>query len=138
MGNNVAAARGTLLLQHFPKVEAIVMVGIGGGVPSPEKVDDHVRLGDVVVSDRRGVIQYDYIKKTRKVAEVRASPRPPCTPASWRRRGSWTRTRSRGEAVGGMHVKLAAKHLEGAARPKTSTDVLHASKAPFEPVKHPR
>jgi nucleoside phosphorylase len=54
MGNNIAAARGTLLLQHFPDVEAIVMVGIAGGVPSPEKADDHVRLGDVVVSDRRG------------------------------------------------------------------------------------
>jgi nucleoside phosphorylase len=77
MGNNVAAARGTLLLQHFPSVEAIVMVGIAGGVPNPDKADDHVRLGDVVVSDRRGVIQYDFVKKTRKVTEVRASPRPP-------------------------------------------------------------
>jgi len=48
MGNNIAAARGTLLLQHFPAVEAILMVGIAGGVPNPAKVSDHVRLGDVL------------------------------------------------------------------------------------------
>src|SRR5262245_61870096 len=63
MGNNIAAARGTLLLGHFPGAEAIVMVGIAGGVPRPDKADDHVRLGDVVVSDRHGVIQYDFVKK---------------------------------------------------------------------------
>src|SRR5262249_38243749 len=33
MGNNVAAARGTLLLTHFPGVEAILMTGIAGGGP---------------------------------------------------------------------------------------------------------
>jgi hypothetical protein len=35
MGNNVAAAHGTSMFLRFPKVEAIVMVGIAGGVPNP-------------------------------------------------------------------------------------------------------
>ncbi len=33
MGNNSAASRGALLLSHFPEIEAILMVGIAGGVP---------------------------------------------------------------------------------------------------------
>ncbi|MEP7125078.1 MAG: hypothetical protein ABJE95_29380 [Byssovorax sp.] len=60
-GNNIAAARGALLLSHFPAIEAILMVGIAGGVPNPDRASDHVRRGDVVVSDRYGVIQYDFI-----------------------------------------------------------------------------
>ena len=40
------------------------MVGIAGGIPYPEKPSEHVRLGDIVVSDQRGVIQYDFDKET--------------------------------------------------------------------------
>lgn len=135
MGNNVAAARGTLLLQHFPRVEAIVMVGIAGGVPSPDKADDHVRLGDVVVSDRRGVIQYDFVKKTHKVSEVRASPRPPHA-----RLLEAVRLLD-SDALTGIkpwegYAERAA-HLPGAARPDAASDVLLASRKPFVPVKHP-
>ncbi|KYF77069.1 hypothetical protein BE17_43155 [Sorangium cellulosum] len=135
MGNNSAAARGTLLLQHFPGVDAILMVGIAGGVPNPARADDHVRLGDVVVSDHRGVVQYDYIKKTRKVSEVRASPRPPHA-----RLLEATRFLN-ADALGGKrpweaYVQRAAS-LTGAARPDASKDVLRAPGAPFKPVKHP-
>ena len=42
------------------------MTGIAGGVPFPEKAEDHVRLGDIVVSDRNGVVQYDNLKSERK------------------------------------------------------------------------
>ncbi|WP_437302543.1 phosphorylase family protein [Sorangium sp. So ce388] len=135
MGNNSAAARGTLLLQHFPGAEAILMVGIAGGVPNPVRADEHVRLGDVVVSDHRGVVQYDNIKKTRKFAEVRASPRPPHARL-------WEAARFlEADALGGKrpwesHVQRAAS-LMGAARPDASKDVLRASSEPFKPVKHP-
>ncbi len=135
MGNNIAAARGTLLLQHFPNVEAILMVGIAGGVPHPAKGSDHVRLGDIVVSDRRGVIQYDLVKKTRTITEVRSSPRPPHARLleAVRLLGS--------DALAGVrpweaHVAKAS-HLAGAARPSSSSDVLVASTAPFAPVQHP-
>ena len=34
MGNNSAAIRAMLLLQHFKSVESIIMVGIAGGAPN--------------------------------------------------------------------------------------------------------
>ena len=64
MGNNSASGRATLLLEHFPFVRSIIMVGIAGGAPNPSKVDEHVRLGDIVVSNQQGVVQYDYQKET--------------------------------------------------------------------------
>ncbi len=78
MGNNIAAVHTTLLLEHFPNVRSIIMAGIAGGIPNPKKVEDHVRLGDIVVSE--GVIQYDFIKeeirKKIKKTENRFQPRP--------------------------------------------------------------
>jgi hypothetical protein len=59
VGNNSAAIRATLLLSHFQSVASIIMVGIAGGVPNPTKVEEHVRLGDIVVSDKGGVVKYD-------------------------------------------------------------------------------
>src|SRR5258708_36228411 len=53
VGNNSASSRATLLLEHFP-VDSIIMMGIAGGVPNPTKVENHVRLGDIVVSDKGG------------------------------------------------------------------------------------
>lgn len=64
MGNNAAAARAGLLFNDFQYMKHVVMIGIAGAVPYPSKPSDHVRLGDVVVSDRSGVIQYDMGKKT--------------------------------------------------------------------------
>ncbi|KAF6806344.1 G-protein beta WD-40 repeats containing [Colletotrichum sojae] len=50
-------------LHSFPNVRVGLMVGVGGGAPSP---DHDVRLGDVVVSSPRdgygGVFQYDFGK----------------------------------------------------------------------------
>lgn len=77
MGNNIAAARATLLLEHFPNINTIIMVGIAGGIPSPNKPDEHVRLGDIVVSNQKGVIQYDFNKETITETIHRHSPRPP-------------------------------------------------------------
>jgi nucleoside phosphorylase/tetratricopeptide (TPR) repeat protein len=135
MGNNSAASRGALLLSHFPEIEGVLMVGIAGGVPNAERAGEHVRLGDVVVSDRRGVIQYDFIKKTARITEARFSPRPPHA------RLLEAAHLLESDAIAGArpweeHVKRAAG-LQGAARPEATTDVLLASKAPFQPMKHP-
>ena len=78
MGNNIAATKASLLLEHFPNVTSVILVGIAGGVPNPNKVDDHVRLGDIVVSNEYGVIQYDNIKKETRKIIFRNPPRPPC------------------------------------------------------------
>ena len=79
MGNNIAATRASLLLKHFPNVKSIIMVGIAGGVPNPckDKVNDHVRLGDIVVSNENGVIQYDLIKQEIQEITHKNPPRPP-------------------------------------------------------------
>ena len=64
VGNDIAAARAGLLLSHFPSVVSVIMCGIAAGIPRPDNADDHVRLGDVVVSNIKGVVQYDFIKRT--------------------------------------------------------------------------
>jgi nucleoside phosphorylase len=76
-GNNIAATRATRLLSHFPNVDSIIMVGIAGGIPYPSKPDEHVRLGDIVISDYRGVVKYDFDKETVTESIPRHPPRPP-------------------------------------------------------------
>lgn len=77
MGNNSAAIRASTLMSDFPQVNHIVMVGIAGGVPNSSKAHDHVRLGDIVVSDRYGVVQYDFIKQEKDKIIERSRPIPP-------------------------------------------------------------
>jgi nucleoside phosphorylase len=77
MGNNMAAIAATKLLQHCSGADHIIMCGIAGAVPNPDEPEDHVRLGDIVVSGRQGVMQYDLDKETPEVTEIRNPPRPP-------------------------------------------------------------
>lgn len=62
-GTNAAAAVARDMLHSFPNVRIGLMVGIGGGAPSPKH---DVRLGDIVVGSRDGgkggVFQYDFGK----------------------------------------------------------------------------
>jgi nucleoside phosphorylase len=66
IGNNTAAAVATQLLNDFPSIRFVLLVGIGGGVPSATGEPD-IRLGDVVVSQPTdtfgGVVQYDLGKR---------------------------------------------------------------------------
>ncbi|KAF3934310.1 Ankyrin-1 [Dactylella cylindrospora] len=61
-GTSSAAAVLKDMLRSFPNIKIVLMVGIGGGVPT----NRDVRLGDIVVSAPRdgdgGVYQYDYGK----------------------------------------------------------------------------
>lgn len=62
-GTTSAAAVARDMLHSFPNVRIGLMVGIGGGAPSPK---NDIRLGDVVVSSpsggKGGVFQYDFGK----------------------------------------------------------------------------
>jgi nucleoside phosphorylase len=62
-GTSSAARVGSDMLHSFPNVRIGLMVGIGGGAPSPKH---DIRLGDIVVSAPRdgkgGVFQYDFGK----------------------------------------------------------------------------
>jgi nucleoside phosphorylase len=78
MGNNSAALSAQNLLHHFPEVRHLIMCGIAGGVPNVEESEHDVRLGDIVISNRNGVVQYDLVKeKPDGSREHRHPPRPP-------------------------------------------------------------
>lgn len=68
IGNNHSGIAATQLLNDFPSIHLVLLVGISGGAPSLgiQKVDS-IRLGDVVVSQPThttgGVVQFDRGKK---------------------------------------------------------------------------
>jgi nucleoside phosphorylase len=135
MGNNSAAIRASSLIHHFPDIKSIIMVGIAGGIPSPEQPDDHVRLGDIVISNQQGVIQYDFDKETMTDNIHRHPPRPPSP--------------SLIEGVSLLEAdELAGKKPwrkfigeallpEGEERPSNETDILVSSTSPDQNVEHP-
>lgn len=135
MGTNIAAVRANLLLQHFSSIESVLMVGIAGGIPNPAKPDEHVRLGDIVVSNRNGVVQYDFGTETIEELKDKHPPRPPSS-----------------ELLEAVNL-LKAKELEGerpwlqfierallpkgTKRPSSKKDRLMGTKAPRRAIRHP-
>ncbi|AKB36458.1 hypothetical protein MSSAC_1868 [Methanosarcina siciliae C2J] len=135
MGNNIAATRASLLLEHFPNVKSIIMVGIAGGVPNPDKIDDHIRLGDIVVSNENGVIQYDLIKQEIQDITHRNPPRPPSA--------SLLEAVKYLEAEEILGNRPWEKYIDQALsiiktiRPSEDKDVLYCSDSQGEIIKHP-
>lgn len=78
MGTQSAAVVTTHALRSFwTRIRHVIMVGIAGGCPSPAKPENHVRLGDIVAVNERGLIQYDYIKREVDGDEHRGSLQRP-------------------------------------------------------------
>lgn len=77
MGNTPAAAMATAVLHRCPNVQHVIMVGIAAAVPNPTDPEKHVRLGDVVISDSRGVVKFDAGKQTDGVFVCRDTPKAP-------------------------------------------------------------
>lgn len=75
MGTNRASIRATRMLNYFPGIEYIIMVGIAAGVPFHDNIEKHVRLGDIVVSE--GVVQYDFVKETSEKVICRSDSAKP-------------------------------------------------------------
>ena len=71
VANNNAAITATNLLRSFEEIDDVIICGIAGAVPNPKKSEDHVRLGDIVISDMNGVLQYDNIKDTGTHINIR-------------------------------------------------------------------
>lgn len=71
MGTNSAATRTAKLFHDCPNVQEVIMCGIAGAVPNPAKPSDHVRLGDIVVTSSRGVVQYDFVRESERETEIR-------------------------------------------------------------------
>lgn len=77
MGTIPSALDADGMRQEFPTLRHIIMTGIAGAAPNPAKVDEHVRLGDIVITDRNGVLQYDFDKESPNTTQIRSPPRPP-------------------------------------------------------------
>ncbi len=144
MGNDSAAARATLLLTHFPSVRWIIMVGIAGGVPDPEHANEHVRLGDVVVSNQSGIIQYDFVKETLdggKDGRIVQSPRHPSRPPSSTLTHAVKRMQVRemqGKFPWEPFIREASLSFSPVVtRPPASSDILAKSTNPAEVETHP-
>ena len=86
VGNNFAAVMAQQLIGDYNTLDVVFMVGIAGGIPHVKDGDPDIRFGDVVVSGRMGIIQYDSVKDTPKGQESNHSPRPPAE--AWLRRAT--------------------------------------------------
>jgi nucleoside phosphorylase len=135
MGNNPAVAVSSNLLRSFPNIREIIMVGIAGGVPNTKSVEDHVRLGDIVISTEAGVIQFDLGKleqitrkgkATGKHFTIRASDPPPSARLQQAVRMLEAR-RVRQQRPWEQYIALGTV-LEDAARPAESTDIVYDSR----------
>lgn len=136
MGNNSAAARAALLLEHFPTVRHILMVGIAGAAPNVGNPDEHVRLGDIVVSSQQGVVQYDYVAEKEADSTHRHPPRPPGAELT-----EAVRLLEADELAGQrpwLDPLPRARNLRGAARPPEDADVLWDSAGPPNRLEHPQ
>lgn len=137
MGNNSAAIRATQMAQHCPRIEHFVMVGIAGAVPNPQKAKDHVRLGDIVVSDRNGIVQYDFDKEHPDITEYRHAPRPPSA-ALIEAVKSLEANRMLDDRPWETYIKSAMSKLgRDWRRPKASIDILQDEPAPAPVIPHP-
>ncbi len=57
-----AATVCTDMLRTFPRIRCVVLTGIAGGVPAPDRPGRHVRLGDVVVAVD-GIADYGHVRQ---------------------------------------------------------------------------
>lgn len=135
-GNNTATGVAANLLRSFPNVRDVLMVGIAGGIPNPKNPEKHTRVGDVVVSQYRGVVQYDMRRIDTEGIEIRDTSAPPSA-----RMISLVNLleakRLAGEYPWEHHI-LRACHLEGATRPEEACDVLYDPHDPDMMIEHPK
>lgn len=134
MGKVNAATVTANALRSFPNVENIVMVGIAGGCPNPQKLDEHVRLGDIVFSSSSGIIEYDFVKETQEAREIRSAPQRPSAKMLQAAGQLATRELMSERPWDAILSHAQLKLGEKFARPPASKDVLHED---GEPVAHP-
>ncbi len=118
-----AATATTHALRTFLNVEYVIMVGIAGGCPNPTKPDEHVRLGDIVISDSGGIIEYDDIKRTESEIQIRSQAQKPSY-AFLQCLNSLLEKNYRGQRPWERYIERAVNGVEGARRPESSSDVL--------------
>jgi nucleoside phosphorylase len=75
-GNNLSAAITATLYEKYPSVQYTFLVGIAGGIPDFADPANSVRLGDIVIGDEKGILQYDRTKQKADGPEDDFDPRP--------------------------------------------------------------
>lgn len=124
MGNTNAATTAVDALRSFNKIEHIIMCGIAGGCPSPESADDHVRLGDIVFSNEKGIVEYDFVKEDDVGRNVRSSPQKPS-----KRMMAVISSLQAEDILGNRPWEAGIASLAAAfpnfARPDDASDILH-------------
>ena len=106
------------------------------GVPDPRSTASHVRLGDVVVSNEKGVLQYDNVKRTSDHIEIRDnSPKPGAAliAAAKALESDFDLGRHPWEA----HLNKAECSYNF-QRPAPETDVLHDARDQANQIPHPK
>jgi len=119
--NNSASVVASHLAHSFPNLEHVLMVGIAGGIPHSTDPDKHVRLGDIVISDQNGVVQYDHLKLESHQVLMRSAAAPPSAALLGKVR-VLEAARLAGSHPWEQHIFRAV--VEGAGRPDASTDKL--------------
>lgn len=135
IGNNLAALRTLSLTNEFPNLSSILMVGIAGAVPNPISPKDHVRLGDIVVSGRYGVVQYDFNTVTKSWSKNRSSACPPSS------RLLEVVDILEADRLSGKKPWLQlldrTKDIPRTERPSSKTDILAETNNPDKYIEHP-
>lgn len=136
MGNNIAGIVASTMLTRFPSIRYLIFSGIAGGVPDPGSAENHVRLGDVVVSAKSGVTQYDFIKATANGRALRATPLPSAPLLL----GAYNQLRTRmlqNQFPWEPLLKEGLKALKW-SRPSEQTDVLISTDGKKSVLRHPK
>lgn len=136
--NNSAASAVTHLVRSVPSVTEILMVGIAGGIPNPQKVNDHVRLGDVVITDKEGILQYDNLTIGVDSVVIRSCATNP-SPLLVGKANLLTADSYEGKRPWLKYIARAQKLLPHSDRPAADRDklALWASCEP-ESIEHPQ
>lgn len=133
MGNQAAGAVTVQALNSFPGIEHIFLVGIAGGCPNPAKPAEHVRLGDIVVADHRGIVQYDDVKTTATAVQYRSHPQKPAA-RMLQAASSLDTEAALGNRPWESWITHGLKTYDDAGRPSDSSDVLRDG---TEVIPHP-
>ena len=137
MGNLSSGVRSTQMIHDFPNLSEVFMVGIAGAIPRPDKVDKHVRLGDVVISDEKGVVKYDFIKLSAGGKQSRWDPRAPSQKLLNASRHVASKTSQQSEKKWLENYEMGVK-AGGSKRPPSTKDVLYDSSQPPAIINHPK
>lgn len=125
MGNNLSAITANQIQNDFPNLQEIIMVGIAGAVPNISNSEQHVRLGDIVISGKDGVVQYDMIKAKNDDREHRHQPRPPS--AQLLRSANLLDSENIKGNRPWMDALKKTQSINGSSRPDASKDKLASS-----------